>query len=709
MKRATLLWPALLLLLLVLPGAAQSRGDDDDPGRLMNLAQQLLARGDVEPAIATLERVLLARPHEGFAWGLLAEALVWGRAEGPELAASWEAYAAARPDDAHARLRVLRAHMAVHRRDKFTSASTDWVVTAEENLQELLAASPPRDVEFAARIALRDLLYRTERPTEGLAQGVAAWTLNPEPLQGRISRLQWTQQQGDIEATAEMCRDILRTDPWAAEACGSIFSFGGWAASEDLITATRADIATRIDALEKRGLDDLVLGNELLKFRARAKDRQAETRWRNALRAKDPSFRLADNSRWWRGTFAVPTAGAKLFAATNRANNHDDPAVRLSGLLALAGDVRDDDGAMTAQRWRWRVTEAALASDPPDTAQAKSRLEQIVTLDSRDARGWMELAALLPPTDAADALVAAEQAVFRSDWDPWERYGGLSFVESQERRAMFVADLRLRRARVAQESGDLSAAWELALDAAWNGPHLPDAWALVADLADAQGRDEYARDADVSWLAARIGADELPELQDPHSSVALARYLAGHPELKEAPADHAWAALLGAASARAELSAPTSEAPSSKETHPLVGKLGPDLVALSFAGGERSLDELRGRVVVVDFWATWCAPCKRALPELQAAANELDDQPVTFLLVSVDATRELAQQFMADSSYTMDPVWAPDGKAAQKDWTVKGIPSTFVVGPDGVVRFHHQGYQRGAGSAILSEVRSLLP
>ncbi|MCO4770136.1 MAG: redoxin domain-containing protein [Deltaproteobacteria bacterium] len=700
-QAASLALLCTVVLLLPTPARAES-----DPGRLLNLAQQQLATGEVDEAIASLHQAIEARPEESYAWGLLAEALAWGKAEGPELVAAWEALAEKAPEDGHRVVRVVRARMAVHRRDKFTNATTEWVATSEAALAELgRDGSADLTVRHGALITLRDLLYRSERPSEAIAVGVEAYELDPVPLQGRISWLQWSLQQGDLAATTDACLQILSTDPWAAEACGGLFAWNGWTQPPEDVSAARNRVLVAVASLEPRGLEDLVLGNELLKFWDRSKNLDGKRAWMRSLVGVSPSYRLLDNARWWRGTFIVPTDQRTLFAGTNRAHNHDDPSVRLARLLALAGDVGDDDAGLSAQRWRWRVAESALASTPPDTAEARRRLERIVALDPGDARGWMELADLLEPEPAIEALLAAESAVFSADWDPWERYGSLSFTKTQERRALFVADLRLRRARRLREAGEPDAAWALALEAAWEGPHLADAWPLVAEMAVANERPDFARDADISWLAGRLAEDDVPAADTETARAAIGRYGAVHPEARTAA--EVWSALLAAASQRAELNQPQDdEGP--RETHPLVGQAMPGLEVQTLSGAARALDDLKGRVVIVDFWATWCAPCKRALPELQAASERLGDEPVTFLLVSVDATRDKPEQFMEDSSYSMDPVWAPEGRATQKSWVVKGIPSTFVIDREGVVRFHHQGYERGSGDRILSEVRTLL-
>ena len=688
---------ALALLLLPFPTVA---APPQSPGRLLNQAQQQLAIGEIDEALASLQAAIALRPQESFAWGLLAEALVWGKAEGDETVAAWEALAARHPDDGHRVIRVVRARMAAHRRDRFTSATADWVAISEAQLAELAVSNQPVEVRYAALITLRDLLNRSGRPAEGTARGVEAWALDPAPLQGRISRLLMSVQQGDLATTTKVCLEILRTDPWAAEACSGLFSRDRWPQGPDEVVQARMHVLARISELEPQGLKDLVLGNELLKFRKRSKDLKAEQAWRLSLLGVDDGYRLLDNPRWWRGTFVVPTEGRTLFAATNRANNHQDARVRLRQLMELASQVQPGDTSMTAQRWRWRVVEAAIALE--DTTLAREKLERIVVNDPTDARGWMELAALSAPRAALEALEKAEAAVFAADWDPWERYGSLGFAEVQDRRMRFIAELRLRRARAHLDAGDQDLGWRYALDSAWMHSQQSDAWALLADLAREQGRDDFAREASVSWLAGRIAQGDEPTRDEAETAIATWRSL--HPEVS---ANDARDALFAVAQARAEVLDPEGDEPED-DVHPLVGRSMPDLEVRALTGEPRRLDDLRGQVVVVDFWATWCGPCKRALPELQAAANGPTGEQVTFLLVSVDAERAQPERFIADSTYSLESVWAPNGKKTQADWLVMGIPSTFVLDAEGVVRFHHQGYERGNGERIAEQVRSLL-
>lgn len=138
-----------------------------------------------------------------------------------------------------------------------------------------------------------------------------------------------------------------------------------------------------------------------------------------------------------------------------------------------------------------------------------------------------------------------------------------------------------------------------------------------------------------------------------------------------------------------------------------VGDAIPDF-RLETADGPVDSRSLRGRVVIVAMWATWCSPCLRELPELSAMATRLRDEgvPVTVLAVSLDRSEADFRRFQrAHALPGLVLSWNPELGAA---FRVTGIPTTWVVDENGITRFHHVGYAAGGADRLEREIRTLL-
>jgi len=119
------------------------------------------------------------------------------------------------------------------------------------------------------------------------------------------------------------------------------------------------------------------------------------------------------------------------------------------------------------------------------------------------------------------------------------------------------------------------------------------------------------------------------------------------------------------------------------------------------------LADLLGRVVLVDFWASWCGPCKQSFPALDDMYGELHARGLEVLAVSVDESRKDADAFLAAHPHRMTVLFDPQAKAAEA-FGVDGMPSTFVIDRQGRIRSRHEGYTPGMTAAIRRQVEALL-
>ena len=107
-------------------------------------------------------------------------------------------------------------------------------------------------------------------------------------------------------------------------------------------------------------------------------------------------------------------------------------------------------------------------------------------------------------------------------------------------------------------------------------------------------------------------------------------------------------------------------------------------------GGRIALADYAGKVVVLNFWASWCAPCKQEAPELQALWEEYRDEPVQFLGVDHQDNRGAALEHERRFGISYPSAFDPDGKLAPR-YGLFGLPATLVIGPDGRISHKFTG------------------
>jgi cytochrome c biogenesis protein CcmG, thiol:disulfide interchange protein DsbE len=137
-----------------------------------------------------------------------------------------------------------------------------------------------------------------------------------------------------------------------------------------------------------------------------------------------------------------------------------------------------------------------------------------------------------------------------------------------------------------------------------------------------------------------------------------------------------------------------------------VGKPAPTLWIQTLNGkGMVSNDSLSGKIAIVDFWATWCAPCKKSFPKLEELAKQ-NSSKVQVIGISVDDSQDGVADWAKAQGATFPIAW-DEGHTVAKKWKVEKMPTTYILDGTGKVRFVHEAYHDGEGDVIGKELAQL--
>jgi peroxiredoxin len=132
-----------------------------------------------------------------------------------------------------------------------------------------------------------------------------------------------------------------------------------------------------------------------------------------------------------------------------------------------------------------------------------------------------------------------------------------------------------------------------------------------------------------------------------------------------------------------------------------------DFMLKSRDGGSVQLSSLKGNVVMINFWATWCVPCRQEMPHLEAIYERYHDLGFELLAVNVEDNPEGARKWLQETPVTFPVLFDPKNEVS-KLYKVDTMPSTVLVGRDGTMRFIHHGYKPGYENDYQTQVRALL-
>ncbi len=158
-----------------------------------------------------------------------------------------------------------------------------------------------------------------------------------------------------------------------------------------------------------------------------------------------------------------------------------------------------------------------------------------------------------------------------------------------------------------------------------------------------------------------------------------------------------------AVASRPAVPAPSGSAP--KQSSPLVGKLAPSFTLKDLKGKQISLSDFKGKVVLLDFWATWCGPCRQAIPHLELLHKKYKEQGLVVIGINHEQDHEKVKKYAEEQiSYVV----LLDADEQFKEYGIRGIPTAFYIDREGKIRYCEIGFSPGREKEVEQKVKELL-
>lgn len=142
----------------------------------------------------------------------------------------------------------------------------------------------------------------------------------------------------------------------------------------------------------------------------------------------------------------------------------------------------------------------------------------------------------------------------------------------------------------------------------------------------------------------------------------------------------------------------------------ILNQSAPDFSLEDLSGKPVGLSDFRGKVVLVDFWASWCGPCKKELPELNNLLGKYSDSELAIVAVNIDKKRSYAEGFLASVpglSKRLVVLLDPDSTVIPR-YGAAAMPTSFILDREGIVRYVHFGFREKDPQAWVEEIDKLL-
>lgn len=142
-------------------------------------------------------------------------------------------------------------------------------------------------------------------------------------------------------------------------------------------------------------------------------------------------------------------------------------------------------------------------------------------------------------------------------------------------------------------------------------------------------------------------------------------------------------------------------------TRPRTVKLAPDFSLQDIKGNRVSLEDFRGKAILLNFWATWCQACKEELPSMQRLHESLSNQGIEVVAISIDRNNlDRIKEYAKEYNLTFPILWDPEQKV-RRDYFIMGLPTTYLIDSDGKLRGFASGAREWDSADAVQALSSL--
>ena len=138
-----------------------------------------------------------------------------------------------------------------------------------------------------------------------------------------------------------------------------------------------------------------------------------------------------------------------------------------------------------------------------------------------------------------------------------------------------------------------------------------------------------------------------------------------------------------------------------------IGDTAPDFTLKDLQGNNLNLTEQRGQIIVINFWASWCGPCRKEMPYLQKIHEKYSALGVAVWGVNVEQENQAGRDFLADLTLTF-PIFFDQSNTISASYQVEAMPTTVIVDRDGKIRYVFRGFKDGYDKKYVKAIKTLI-